>query len=62
MGSTSMLFWSGCWAPPEMGLCGVILIWCGLCLGPPAVWFPRLLCVWPVSESLPLPFPPNKDR
>ena len=61
MGSTTMLFWSGCWAPSEMGLCGVSLIWCGFCLGPPAVGFTRLLCVWPASESLPLTLFPKKD-
>jgi hypothetical protein len=28
-------FWSGCWAPPEMLLCGVSMIWCEvIALGP----------------------------
>jgi hypothetical protein len=53
VGSTHMRIWSRCWAPPEMGLCGVSLIWCGRCLGAPAVRFTRLLCAWPANESAP---------
>jgi hypothetical protein len=64
-------FWSGRWAPPEIGLCGISLTWCGLCLGfcfcfgllwlllclgPPAVGLTRVLCVWPASDRLPLLF------
>lgn len=36
-----------------IGLCGVSLIWCGLCHGHPAIGFTWLLCVWP-QKSLPL--------
>jgi hypothetical protein len=50
--------WSGCWAPPEIGLCGGVR----LCLGPPAADFTRLLCVRSASEGLPLLLFQKKDN
>jgi hypothetical protein len=56
VGSTPMLFWSGCWAPPDIWLCG-ISSWCeALPWAPGGFWFTRLLCVWPARWTAPPPW------